>query len=296
MIARKRTIFSAALCGCALAAPSKVPSLLADRRLTAALALRGGSAAPSPAPPCLAALWDFDGTLCQSEDVHRKSFSAVLGVELSEQHWTDACIGRAPRDIMEAHLPAGRLKPGETIDDLLRRRAELFEEHIAAGRLEATPGAVALVRELRAAGLRCAVVSSGSRGYIEKALAALGLVDAFDFIIAGDDPDCAQHKPQPWPYLEAARRLGLQPAQCVAFEDSLSGIRSAQGAGLRVVGVRCAANGGCEVAPAEAATLAASPLAAGAPLLPLLALVDDFARLDRVLLGLPAAAPAAAAA
>jgi len=291
MITRKRTIFSAALCGCALAAPSKLPSLLADRRLTAALALRGGSS-PSPAPPCLAALWDFDGTLCQSEDVHRKSFSAVLGVELSEQHWTGACIGRPPRDIMEAHLPAGRLKPGETIDDLLRRRAELFEEHIAAGRLEATPG----VRELRAAGLRCAIVSSGSRGYIEKALAALGLVDAFDFIIAGDDPDCAQHKPQPWPYLEAARRLGLQPAQCVAFEDSLSGIRSAQAAGLRVVGVRCAANGGCEVAPAEAATLAASPLAAGAPLRPLLALLDDFATLDRVLLGLPTAAPAAAAA
>ena len=141
-----------------------------------------------------------------------------------------------------------------------------------------------------------AINAGAVMGFALVGLAALGLVDAFDFIIAGDDPDCAQHKPQPWPYLEAARRLGLQPAQCVAFEDSLSGIRSAQVAGLRVVGVRCAANGGCEVAPAEAATLAASPLAAGAPLRPLLALLDDFATLDRVLLGLPAAAPAAAAA
>ena len=71
-------------------------------------------------------------------------------------------------------------------------------------------------------------MSSGSRGYIEKAVAALGLTEAFEFIIAGDDPECTHHKPHPFPYLSAAERLGVEPAACVVFADSLSGIRSAQ--------------------------------------------------------------------
>ena len=189
--------------------------------LSRLLALRGGNLFQ-------AALFDFDGTLCQSEDVHRMAFSEVLGVPLDEEYWNTQCVGNNPRDIIVKHLPEGRLKPGETVDDLLRRRGEIFEEHVAAGKLEETEGASQLVNAMVESGVKCAIVSSGSRGYIEKAVAALGLTEAFEFIIAGDDPECTHHKPHPFPYLSAAERLGVEPAACVVFEDSLSGIRSAQ--------------------------------------------------------------------
>lgn len=257
--------------------------------ISAWLSFSGGST--EPASPCLGALWDFDGTLCQSEHVHRTSFGAVLGVELSEEHWYANCVGNSPRAIMEQHLPDGRLQPGETIDDLLQRRGELFEEHIAAGRLEPTPGAVELVRALNKAGVRCAIISSGNRGYIEKALSALKLDEAFEFILAGDDDDCVQHKPHPFPYLEGARRLGLKPEDCIAFEDSLSGLRSAQAAGMRVFGVCSPVNGHCEVLTASEACVQPDPLPEGAPLRPLCSLVPDLSLIDRSILMLPRTEP-----
>ena len=194
-----------------------------QRPLSRLLALRGGGSAPFSA-----ALFDFDGTLVDSEDVHRLSFSEVLGITLDEDYWNTQCVGHSPRDIMTRHLPEGRLQPGESVDTLLRQRGELFEEHIAAGKLEQIEGAAELVTSLVAAGVRCAVVSSGNRGYIEKALEALNLTASFEFILAGDDAECTQHKPHPFPYIFAAEKLGVPPAQCLAFEDSLSGIRSAQ--------------------------------------------------------------------
>ena len=198
------------------------------RPLSQLLALRGGGSAPFSA-----ALFDFDGTLVDSEDVHRLSFSEVLGITLDEDYWNTQCVGHSPRDIMTKHLPEGRLQPGESVDTLLRQRGELFEEHIAAGKLEQIEGAAELVTSLVAAGVRCAVVSSGNRGYIEKALEALNLTASFEFILAGDDAECTQHKPHPFPYLFAAEKLGVPPAQCLAFEDSLSGIRSAQAHSMR---------------------------------------------------------------
>ena len=100
-----------------------------------ALQLRGGGSVE-------ACLFDFDGTLVQSEDVHRRSFCTVLGVELSEEFWNSECIGKSPKLIMEENLPDGRLADGQTVDDLLTERSTLFERHIEQGLLEATAGAV----------------------------------------------------------------------------------------------------------------------------------------------------------
>ena len=100
-------------------------------------------------------------------------------------------------------------------------------------------GARELVRAL-AGELPLAIASGARHEEIEAILRGLGLRDAFAAIVGVDDVERA--KPDPLPYLEAARRLatsapGLAPIECVAFEDSLPGIASARGAGMKVVGV-----------------------------------------------------------
>jgi sugar-phosphatase len=85
-----------------------------------------------------------------------------------------------------------------------------------------------------------AIASGARHDEIEAILAVLGLRDAFQAIVGAEDAE--RTKPDPAPYLEAARQLaarapGLDPAECVAFEDSIPGIAAALGAGMKVVGV-----------------------------------------------------------
>ena len=82
------------------------------------------------------------------------------------------------------------------------------------------------------------------------------------------------HKPDPFPYLHAAERLGVRPERCVAFEDSLSGIRSAQAADMLVVAVRNAANAALPVVPDE-------DRCPRTGVQPLMDRIDDFDQLDR---------------
>lgn len=223
-----------------------------------------------------AALFDFDGTIAQSEGLHRLAFSEVLGVTIPKDEWEMQCVGTSPAQLMADRLPPGRLSPGETIDDLLMQRSALFEEWVAEGLLEATGGAAELLEELSEQGVRCAIVSSGSRSYIVKALKKLSLDKFFDVIVAGDDDVMrdGQHKPHPFPYLHAAAKLGVAPERCVAFEDSISGIRSAQAASMLVVAIRNAANQHLPEVPSE------EPCARTG-IQPLMALIDDFDALDR---------------
>jgi beta-phosphoglucomutase-like phosphatase (HAD superfamily) len=77
------------------------------------------------------------------------------------------------------------------------------------------------------------VATSSSRGSAERHLGEHGLFDRFGAIVARED--VTSHKPHPAPYLEAARRLGVDPAACLALEDSHNGVRAAHAAGMMTV-------------------------------------------------------------
>jgi len=198
------------------------------------------SSVVSNSPTYAAALFDFDGTLAQSEDTHRKTFAEVLGQEWDMEFWESNCVGHAPPDIIRRFR-----KPDaqHSIEEMLDLRARLFEDCIERGELPLTGGTRELLHALRDNGVRCAVVTSGPRSYIEKALNKLEIADCFEVVVTGTDEALqGRLKPDPYPFLYAADLMGVDAQDCLAFEDSTTGISSAVGAGMDTVVVAANVN------------------------------------------------------
>src|SRR5690606_5974561 len=107
-----------------------------------------------------------------------------------------------------------------TEDEIVEHLTDRVLEQIEAHGLPWRPGARELLTELRAAGVKTGLVTMSVRRMAEHVAAQLGF-HGFDTIVSGDD--VAQAKPHPEPYLVAAERLGVDPASCVAIEDSAPG-------------------------------------------------------------------------
>ena len=119
-------------------------------------------------------------------------------------------------------------------------RAQRVRREVRAGEADIVkvydhfkPGAAEFLGALRARGTRCAVASSSTSGQIQACLGSLGVLHHFEAFAGGDEVPRA--KPDPALYLLAASRLGVDPTQCIAFEDSENGAKAALAAGLRVV-------------------------------------------------------------
>jgi HAD superfamily hydrolase (TIGR01509 family) len=116
------------------------------------------------------------------------------------------------------------------------RRAELVHESTSLmhdfvrRQVDARPGAVELISELRTLGLPLGLASNSPRFLVDDALATAGLADVFDATVSSDD--VAHPKPAPDIYVEVCRRLGVPPADALALEDSASGVTAAKAAGL----------------------------------------------------------------
>jgi HAD superfamily hydrolase (TIGR01509 family) len=94
-------------------------------------------------------------------------------------------------------------------------------------------GLAALIARLREDGIPMALATSAPKPNVTHTLEELSLTDAFPVIVRGDE--VARGKPAPDVFIEAARRLGVDPADCLVFEDAPMGIEAAQAAGMRVV-------------------------------------------------------------
>ncbi|SDD36725.1 HAD family hydrolase [Rhodococcus tukisamuensis] len=183
-------------------------------------------------------LWDMDGTLLDSEklwDVAMGELATELGGVMTEQ-MRHAVLGASAPDALARIFAALDLDPTPTAvagagDWINARVTELF----ALG-IPWRPGARDALRAVRAVGLRTALVTNTERELAEQALDTLGR-EHFDVTVCGDEVPSG--KPQPDPYLRAAALLGLEPAQCLAIEDSPTGAAAAVAAGCAVLVVPC---------------------------------------------------------
>lgn len=108
----------------------------------------------------------------------------------------------------------------------------LYRE-LSKGRLSPMKGLHQLIDRLKAEGIPVALATSAPQLNVTHTLAELQLTDAFPVIVRGDE--VARGKPAPDVFIEAARRLGVNPADCLVFEDAPMGIEAAHAAGMRVV-------------------------------------------------------------
>lgn len=186
-----------------------------------------------------AVLWDMDGTLVDSEklwDVALYEAAEWLGGPLSASQRA-ALVGANMTTTSRYLLELANREPSEDAVAEVAEWIRLRAMSLFADELPWRPGARDALESVRAAGIRCALVTSTERSLTELALDTIGR-DFFDATVCGDEVD-GLNKPHPEPYLRAARLLGADPGRCVAVEDSPVGTRSAVAAGCTVLVVPC---------------------------------------------------------
>ncbi|MEU6926828.1 HAD family phosphatase [Streptomyces sp. NPDC046631] len=185
-----------------------------------------------PVPPA-AVLFDMDGTLVDTEHLWLRTaadLAAGLGHTLTEEDLPEV-LGRAV-DHTAAHL-CRITRTGLTASALAEILSDTFSSKVAA-EVVPRPGALALLAELGDAAVPAALVSASPRRVVDLVLGSLG-DHWFTVTVAAEDTE--RTKPDPAPYLAAADRLGLDPAACVAVEDTPTGVASARAAGCSVLAV-----------------------------------------------------------
>lgn len=178
-----------------------------------------------------AVIFDMDGTLAETEHVWdrvREDLTHERGGTWTPRAHTDMMGMSSPEWTGYMHRELGvPMTPDEIRDEVMGR---LIAHYRAAPPF--FEGAVAAVRRMAEA-YPCAIASSSNREIIAFMVELGGMGDSIATFVASEE--VTRGKPHPDVYLEAAARLGVAPAQCVAVEDSTAGLRSALSAGMRVV-------------------------------------------------------------
>jgi len=180
-----------------------------------------------------AVVFDLDGVIIDSEELWdevREGLARERGGRWSEQAQADMMGMSSTEWSRYMHEVVGLPEPPDEINrEVVRRMLVRYSEH-----LPLIDGAVAAVKRV-AADWPLGVASSSNRELIDQVLELSGLAPYFKVTVSSEE--AARGKPAPDVYLEAARRLGVEPVRSVAIEDSTSGIRSAHAAGMHVVAI-----------------------------------------------------------
>jgi HAD superfamily hydrolase (TIGR01509 family) len=180
-----------------------------------------------------ALLFDLDGTLANTNPVHRSTWEKFLephGYDVTWDFYRDNISGRVGQEMVLDLFPD--LSPEEAQEMADAKDAEFRER---AGELEALPGLRELVEKGREKGMRMALVTNAPEENVLAVLRALDLEGIFDAVILADDVGAG--KPDPAPYEAALEAFDISPEEALAFEDSPSGITSSVAASIPTIGI-----------------------------------------------------------
>lgn len=179
-------------------------------------------------------IFDFDGTVADTTSLHAQAFTEVLGARGVLVHYPDIA-GLKTQDAMRACLSkAGSECTDADVNVLTQAKQQRVRELIAEG-LQPLPGVHEFLLWARHR-YALAMATSGSRGTVSLALAALGYTGWFEPLVCADDVPRA--KPAPDLFLAALGRTGLPASAALVFEDAPAGLQAAKAAGIDHVDVR----------------------------------------------------------
>src|SRR5215468_6976985 len=182
-----------------------------------------------------AVIWDLDGTLIDSSELHWKAWQEVTAVEniplTYEQYVAD--FGKRNDEILRGRMGA------DLSDEFIARvslaKEDVYRDLIRTKGLELLPGARYWLERLKAEGWLQALGTSAPRGNIDAVFAALGIEKFFDAVMSSEEVKAG--KPEPDVFLVAAEKMGVTPRDCIVIEDAPSGVEAARRAGMKSVGV-----------------------------------------------------------
>ncbi|GGL78478.1 hydrolase [Deinococcus aerolatus] len=186
-------------------------------------------------------LFDMDGVLTANNAFHRQAWqevaAEVLGLNLTEHDLDTKVDGGRNPEIIERLT--GRY-PEAALSARFHDAKEGRYRDLGSGQLREVAGLSAYLDVLEGRGIPYSLVTSADRVNVEFGMKALGLGARFATRVLGED--VTRGKPHPEPFLLGAERLGLNAADCLAHEDAVNGVRSAAGAGCRVVALSTTAS------------------------------------------------------
>ncbi len=190
-----------------------------------------------------AIIFDVDGTLAETEEVHREAFNQAfiefnLPYSWSKQLYKQLLNTTGGKERMKVYLENYLNKEAdiELIAKIHKRKTSIYGEIISQGKIELRPGIANLINDAKKQGIRTAIATTTSKENVERLSEAcfnMPAEEVFEVIAAGDEVE--NKKPAPDVFKLALKRLKLQPQDCVALEDSRNGLLSCIGAGIACV-------------------------------------------------------------
>ncbi|MFD1768911.1 HAD family hydrolase [Sphingobacterium suaedae] len=182
-----------------------------------------------------AVIFDMDGVICHTNPYHAKAFEAFFDnyqIPYTAKDFEDHMYGKHNSYIMTHFFK--RPVTGDELKKLEQEKEALFR-NIYREKVETLPYYMEFLEDLKFQGFKTAVATSAPQANLDLILAVLKIENKMESLLASEH--VAQHKPHPEVYLTSAERIGVDPKDCLVFEDSFSGVSAAKNAGMKVVGV-----------------------------------------------------------
>ena len=184
----------------------------------------------------IAAIFDMDGTLIDNNPYHFKSWQVLFRrhgkPELSKETFNKEMSGVPAMVTLRKYF--GNEYDEDGLKQLFKEKDEIYH-HEYAPHIKPINGLEHFLKQLKANGIKTAVASSASTVNVEFAFSRLSIRPYFDAMI--DATGITKPKPEPQIFLKAAEALRIEPVDCVVFEDSVSGVKAANAAGMKVVAI-----------------------------------------------------------